>query len=97
MAGSYHGTAELVDRQGRVLDRVAVSLYARRPAAVSLGSWGGQIQALELNESDWFEAEVIRLKDGSEARIVVEQDTTVDNDAGSLRTGSLIGSGPAPF
>jgi hypothetical protein len=97
MAGSYHGTAELVDRQGRVVDRVAVSLYARRPAAVSLGSWGGQIRALEVNQSDWYEAEVIRLKDGSEARIVVEHETTVDSNGGPLRSGSLIGSGPAPF
>jgi len=90
MAEDYHGSAELLDRLGRVVDRVAVSLYARRPAGVSLGSWGGQIRALEVDEANWFEAEVIRLKDGSEAKIVIEQETNVGTDRASLRTGSLL-------
>ena len=93
----YHGTAELIGRDGRVVDRVAASLFARRQRGVSLGSWGGQIQALELNESDWGDAETIRLRNGAEATIVVEQETIHPTDVGLRRTGTLVGLGPPPF
>jgi hypothetical protein len=93
----YHGTAELIGRDGRVVDRVAASLFSRRPPGVSLGAWGGQIQALELNESDWGDAEAIRLRDGTEARIVLEQETIHPTAVGLRRTGTLVGLGASPF
>ena len=93
----YHGTAELISRDGRVVDRVAASLFARRPPGVSLGSWGGQIQALEFNESDWGNAEIIRLSNGVEARIVLERETNHPTDVGLHRTGTLVGLGAPPF
>ena len=93
----YHGTAELISRDGRVVDRVAASLFARRPPGISLGSWGGQIQALELNESEWGDAETIRLRNGAEARIVLERETIHPTDVGLRRTGTLVGLGSPPF
>jgi hypothetical protein len=93
----YHGTAELVGRDGRVVDRVAASLFARRQSEISLGAWGGQIQALELNESDWGDAEIIRLRNGTEARIVLEQETIHPTAVGLRRTGTLVGLGAPPF
>jgi len=96
-ATPYHGTAQLIGRDGRVVDRVAASLFARRPPGVSLGSWGGQIQALELNESDWGNAETIRLRNGAEARIVLEQETIQPTEVGLRRTGTLVGLGAPPF
>jgi hypothetical protein len=93
----YHGTAELIGRDGRVVDRVAASLFARRQLGVSLGAWGGQIQALELNESDWGDAETIRLRNGTEARIVLEQEAIHPTAVGLRRTGTLVGLGAPPF
>jgi hypothetical protein len=93
----YHGTAELIGRDGRVVDRVAASLFARRPPGVSLGAWGGQIQALDLNESDWGDAETIRLRNGTEARIVLEQETIHPTAVGLRRTGTIVGLGAPPF
>ena len=65
-------------------------------------SWGGHVQAPLFDGPDWTEVTRIRLENGSEGEVDLEEEAswTIDLQPvheGTLRTAAVTGSGTAPF
>jgi hypothetical protein len=95
MTFDYQGPAELIDPEGNVVDLVRASLTGGDR------SWGGHVQAPLFDGPDWTEVTRIRLENGLEGEVDLEEDAawTIDMQPvheGTLRTAAVTGSGPAP-
>ena len=96
MAFDCQGPAELIDPDGNAVDLVTASLTG------GTQSWGGHVQAPLFDGPDWTEVTRIRLENGSEGEVDLEEDAawTIDMQPvhePTLRTAAVTGSGPAPF
>jgi hypothetical protein len=93
MALDYQGWAALIDQEGNVVDLVSASFIGDDR------SWGGHVQAPLFNGPDWTDVTRVRLEDGSEGEIRLEEEASWTSDmqllhGGTLRTAAVTGSGP---